>query len=313
MRTPAFLSIEECVQTYKYLFKPNPTFGMDFFADDFDAKNIVLLEDAKESSQGIPIRFNYYALFLRLKGETKRTINQFEYVIEPQSLQLLNPGTIYSFKDITTASKTYVLLFNRSFIEKNSLSTDIQNDVLNFHRTYQQDVVLGATQFAQAVFLYEQLSQELRAKNDDYKTVSKMLINLLLFLLKREKLSAGVKQDLTRPQQISSEFLVLIEEHFWQKKNVKSYASLLGITPKHLSETIKNTLQYSALYYIHIRIVKEIQYLLGFSEMSIKQIAYALNFDTLSQFGRFFKRYEGMSPKAYRLQNRDLFKKMNMK
>ena len=79
-----------------------------------------------------------------------------------------------------------------------------------------------------------------------------------------------------------------------------------------MSETIKKTLQDSALYYIHIRIVKEIQYLLSFSELSIKQIAYALNFDTLSQFGRFFKRYEGMSPKAYRLQNRDLFKKMNM-
>ncbi len=311
MVTPAFLSIEECVQTYKYLFKPNPTFGMDFFAEDFDAKDIVLLEDAKESSQGIPIRFNYYALFLRLKGETKRTINQFDYLIQPHSLQLVNPGTIYSFKDITEISKTYVLLFNKSFIEEESLALNIQNEVLDFHRIYQQDVVLGTTQFAQAVFLYEQLSTELRSKSDDYKIVSKMLINQLLFLLKREKLSAGVRQNLTRSQQISSEFLVLIEEHFWQKKSVTSYASLLGITPKHLTETVKKTLQYSALYYIHVRIVKEIQYLLSFSDLSIKQIAYALNFETLSQFGRFFKRYEGVSPREYRLRNRALIKKMN--
>ena len=311
MVTPAFLSIEECVQTYKYLFKPTPGFGMDFFAEDFDAKDIVLLEDDKESSQGIPIRFSYYALFLRLKGETKRTINQFDYLIQPHSLQLVNPGTIYSFKDITEISKTYVLLFNKSFIEEECLTEEIQSEVLDFHRIYQQDVVLGTTQFAQAVFLYEQLSMELRSKSADYKTMSKMLINQLLFLLKREKLSAGVKQNLTRPQQISSEFLVLIEEHFWQKKSVTSYASLLGITPKHLTETVKKTLQHSALYYIHLRIVKEIQYLLSFSDLSIKQIAYALHFETLSQFGRFFKRYEGVSPREYRLRNRALIKKMN--
>ena len=131
-----------------------------------------------------------------------------------------------------------------------------------------------------------------------------MLINQLLYILKREKLDSGIKQNLTRAEQISAEFLVLIEEHYWHKKSVNTYASILGITPKHLSETIKSTLHHSALSYIHIRIIKEIQYLLCFNDMSIKQISYALNFETLSQMGRFFKRHEGMSPKAYRLKNK---------
>ena len=131
-----------------------------------------------------------------------------------------------------------------------------------------------------------------------------MLINQLLFLLKREKLNSGLKQYHTRAEQICSEFLILIEEYFWQKKSVKEYASVLDITPKHLSETIKSTLHHTALSYIHVRIIKEIQYLLCFSDMSIKQISYALNYETLSQFGRFFKRHEGVSPKEYRLKNR---------
>ena len=306
MKPLPLFTIEQTVNTYKYLFEPNPIFGMDFFADNFEAKEIVLLDDIKAASQGIPIHFAYYALFLRIHGETQRTINQFNYLIKPQSLQLVTPGAIYSFKDTTDASRTYVLLFDKTFIEEDNLSSPIQDSLMDFHRKCQQDIVLDTTQYAHAVALYEQLSTELRAKNDDYKIVCKMLINQLLVLLKREKLNFGLKQNHSRSEEICAEFLVLIEKHYWQKKSVKEYAYLLGITPKHLSETVKATLHHSALSYIHVRIVKEIQYLLCFGGLSIKQIAYALHFETVSQLGRFFKRHEGLSPKAYRLKHRDI-------
>ena len=166
------------------------------------------------------------------------------------------------------------------------------------------NVLLDMTQFAETVTLYEQLNRELKAKKGDYKIIVRLLITQLLYLLKRAKLSSERKQNITRAQQISSEFLNLIEEHYWQQKSVKEYAQILEITPQHLSETVKSTLQHTALFYIHMRLIKEIQYLLCFSDMSIKQISHALNFETLSQLGRFFKRYEGVSPKIYRLKNR---------
>ncbi|MEN8147768.1 MAG: helix-turn-helix domain-containing protein [Campylobacterota bacterium] len=297
-------TIEQTITTYKYLFKASPEFGMDCYTENFDCQDIVLLDDIKGGTQGIPIHFSYYALFLRLEGETTRTINQFSYVIKPQSIQLVNPGSIYSFKDLTETSRTYVLLFDKAFIEEENLSLGIQNSILDFHRMCQRDVVLDMTQYAQVIYIYEQLSSELRAKKDDYKTVTKMLINQLLYILKREKISSGLRQDHTRAEQLCSEFLVLIEEHYHHKKSVKEYASMLGITPKHLSETVQSTLHHSALSYIHVRIVKEMQYLLCFSDMPIKQMAYALNFETLSQFGRFFKRHEEISPKQYRLKNK---------
>ena len=175
---------------------------------------------------------------------------------------------------------------------------------MDFHRKYQEDVLLEMTQFSEVVSLYEQLNSEIRAKKSDYKIVARLLITQLLYLLKRAKLNDEPKQDLTRVQQISSDYLNLIEEHYWQNKSVKEYAQILGITPQHLSETVKSTLHHTALFYIHVCLIKEIQYLLCFSDMSIEQISYALNFETLSQLGRFFKRYEGVSPKAYRLQNR---------
>ncbi len=300
-------TMEQTISTYKYLFQPNPTFGMDFFADDFEAKDVVLLLDDKAPSHGIPVRYDFYALFLRLKGDTVRSVNHFDYVIQPQALQLVCPGSIYSFRDISDESKTYVLLFDKSYIELHNLSLEILASLCAFHRKHQGDVVLDTASYAQVLAVYEQLNNELRRKQDGFKSMAKILITQLLFILKREKQRAGLPQNLTRAEQLSAEFLVLIEEHFWQKKSVKEYAELMGITPKHLSETVKATLSHSALSYIHLRIIKEIQYLLCFGNMSIKQVAYALNFESPSQLGRFFKRYEGVCPKEYRLKNKQSY------
>lgn len=299
-----FYTIEQTVNTYKYLFKPNPTFGMDFFADDFVAKDVILLEDDKAPSHGIPLRFDYYALFLRLKGETKRTVNQYCYQIKPRALQLVCPGSIYSFQDTTDTSKTYVLLFDKNFLEEQNLTSETLSPLLRFHESHPQDVILEPTAYLRTMAIYEQLSEELRAKNSGYLSVCKMLINQLLFLLQREKEKNSVTTAQTRAEQICSDFLVLIEENFYKLKHVKDYASLLGITPKHLSETVQQTLHHNALFYIHLRLIKEIQYLLCFSELSIKQITHILNFETPSQLGRFFKHAEGMSPKEYRMTKR---------
>jgi len=46
--------------------------------------------------------------------------------------------------------------------------------------------------------------------------------------------------------------------------------------------------------------VMEAKTLLKFSERSIQEIAYALNFPNQSFFGSYFKRLTGMSPSQYR-------------
>lgn len=297
-------TIEQTVQTYKYLFTANPSFGIDVYRDDYEAEDVIILDDNNCGSQGVPIHFGYYAFFLRVQGVTKRSVNQFEYVIHPQSLQLVNPDSIYSFKDITKDSRTFVLLFSKAFIKDGNLDSDIGSELLEYHQINQQEVLFDAAEYAHIVAIYEQISDELKMKQSGYRLLVKMLINELLVILKRRKLQNNLKQNINRAEQISAEFLLLIEENYLVSKSVKSYADMLSITPKHLSETVKTTLHHSALYYIHIRIIKEIQYLLCFSQLSIKQISYTLNFNTLSQFGRFFKRYENMSPKGYRLHNR---------
>ena len=298
------LNVEEAIKMYKHLLKPDPTFGTDVYAHDYKSEGIVLIEDVSLQSKGLPIRFDCYAFILRLNGESTRSVEQHHYHIAPRSLQLINPGSLFSFEDISENATSFVLLFDKNFIVQKNLSTEVLNNLLNFHQKHIENIQLDGTLYVQVLEIYEQINAEFRIKGSGYKSLMKMYINQLLYLLQREKKRLHSVNSATQPEQLCSNYLSLIEEHFQEKKRVYEYAELLEITPNHLSETVQQTLNSSALSFIHKRLLKEIEYLLSFTNLSIKQIALKLNFDSSSQFGRFFKHNLGLTPKEFRRKNR---------
>jgi len=296
VQKPPLISISQSLDMYKDMHAKDPSFGMDIFADDFTIDDFVIVENNGKGSKGVPIRCEHYICILALKGGSIRNINQHSYTIKAHSLQLLVPGVIHDFEDTQEDSEFFVLLFNREFLDEGL------EELLYFHQENPLHVELEGLDFTKVLEIYEQLNLEYKNKKDSYKEVSQLLLTQLMYLLRRQKLLRPREVIQTRSQQISSQFLCLIEEHFQTLKSVQQYADILELTPKHLSTTIKESLDESALFFIHKRIIKEIQYLLCYTSMSIKQIASTLNFENGSDLGRFFKRYEGLSPKAYQLK-----------
>jgi AraC family transcriptional activator of pobA len=187
------------------------------------------------------------------------------------------------------------------FFEYDFLSS-LNKELLEFFSRKFEAENLNQEIFIKILNLFKLLNIEYRNKKLDYEDYSKTLLLQILYLLKREKSLPIVENMQTRSQQISKQFLALIEENFQMKKSVKEYADILEITPKHLSETIKENLNESALFLIHSRIIKEIQYQLSYTTLSIKEISSSLYFTNSSDFGRFFKRYKKLTPKHYRLK-----------
>lgn len=290
------MSIDQSINTYKSVHAKNPTFGMDIFSDDFNPEEFALLQNNGEGNNGIPVCCSHYILLLNLKGTTLRHVNQHNYKVQSHSLQLIVPGVIYSFEESSADFELLIILFNPKFLSNEYI------ELLQFFQTHYEPSKLNQNEFNHVNRIYEELNLEYKNKKIDYEDFSRTLLLQILYLLKREKTCLPIPEFLNRSEQISNHFLALIEEHFQNRKSVQDYADILEITPKHLSETIKETLDKSALSLIHARIIKEIQYLLCYTTLSIKQISSSLYFTNSSDFGRFFKRYEGLSPKAYRLK-----------
>jgi len=105
---------------------------------------------------------------------------------------------------------------------------------------------------------------------------------------------AKVESDLLR------EFNFLVEHHFKTKHSVADYATMLNKSPKTISNVFAKKGAKTPLQLIQERKMLEARRLLGYSEQSIKEIAYALGFNDIQTFSRFFKKQEGISPSQFK-------------
>ena len=110
-----------------------------------------------------------------------------------------------------------------------------------------------------------------------------------------------------RPEQIRDEYLRLIDRHLEDLVHggaedmfeIEDLASQLFIHPTHLSNTIKAVTGESACGVYQLRIVAVAERLLADPKRSVRDVALMLTFEP-SQFSKWFKRFNGQTPRAYR-------------
>lgn len=83
---------------------------------------------------------------------------------------------------------------------------------------------------------------------------------------------------------------------------VNYMASQLHLSPKYLSDLLKQETGKTALELIHLYVISEAKNMLVEGEQSISEIAYQLGFENPPYFSRLFKKEVGMSPKEYKNQ-----------
>jgi len=104
----------------------------------------------------------------------------------------------------------------------------------------------------------------------------------------------------SRQDSMMQEFLTLLSSDYTKSREVNYYAEKMCITPKYLTIVVRRVSGHSAAYWIAQVVVMNAKMLLMGSQLTIQQIADALNFPNPSFFGQYFKRYTGMTPKMYR-------------
>ena len=84
--------------------------------------------------------------------------------------------------------------------------------------------------------------------------------------------------------------------------SVNQMASQLNLSPKYLSDLLKQETGKTALELIHLYVISEAKNLLVAGDRSISEIAYRLGFENPPYFSRLFKKEVGMSPKEFKSQ-----------
>lgn len=111
----------------------------------------------------------------------------------------------------------------------------------------------------------------------------------------------------TRKEEITLQFLELMHQHIDSilegtsetMFEIKDIAAIMCIHPVHLSNTVKLETGKSPCYFFEKRIMDESKRLLANPDTTIAEIATLLTFDP-SNFTKFFKRFENITPSEYR-------------
>jgi AraC-like DNA-binding protein len=110
-----------------------------------------------------------------------------------------------------------------------------------------------------------------------------------------------------RPKEITEAFLAELDKHLEELKSGKAastfgvgdIAALLHIHPTHLSNTIRVELKQSPCDIYEEKLMGIAKELILTTDLSIAEIARQLTFDP-SNFSKFFKHFEGITPKQFR-------------
>ena len=114
------------------------------------------------------------------------------------------------------------------------------------------------------------------------------------------RLQESESKKQTRADSIFTQFIRLVELNFRKERRVGWYAEQLCITPKYLSETVKNVSNRTPNEWIDSYVSLELRVLLKSTTKSIKEISDDMNFPNQSFLGKFFREHVGVSPSAYR-------------
>ena len=130
------------------------------------------------------------------------------------------------------------------------------------------------------------------------KTLLKVLMLNLIRFWNRD----FIKQDLNQKRLF--QFLEMMEISFMYQTNSSYYAKQIGVSEKRLNQILKEKLNMTAKQIIQQRQITEAKRRLVKSEITIKELAFLLGFDSFSGFSRFFKKAVGESPSEFRLHYR---------
>ena len=272
-------------------------------ASGYIEDDILLLDKLNEAPiPREPRRMNMIVVALCLKGKAQYTIDTQEQLVRKNDVLIISERHVMdNFMASPDLEGLAIILSARFFRDV------IQNvsDISSLFLFFLFHPVINFTQKEADVFIsYFNLIKQKMTDTDNLfrRDVVRSLMLAMFYdlsnVIYRTRQSSDNRQ--TRADIIFTKFIHLVEGNYKRERRVGWYAEQLCITPKYLSETVKQVSRLTPNEWIDNYVILEIRVLLKNSTRSIKEIAMEMNFPNQSFLGKFFKERVGMSPSEYR-------------
>ena len=252
-----------------------------------------------------PSRLDAFIIGVGTEGETSLTSNLQEFRLKKNSLFIFNPKDILQVQS-NDRFKAHLIVITPDFLKRINIDTKRMMPLfLQFGSLPCMELTHAESQSLRSFI--SMVEQELKGSETDFSseiiggliaaTIYKVGDILTHYLTEHPEVDSPIHN---RAEEYFRQFTELLGEHYKHERSVGFYARQLCITPKYLTTLIKRISGKSVSEWIDSYVILEAKTLLKYSNMSVQEIAYYLNFPNQSFFGSYFKRNTGMSPSQYK-------------
>lgn len=252
-----------------------------------------------------PSRLNALIIGVGTEGETSLTSNLQEFRLKKDSLFIFSPKHILQVQS-NNRFKAHLIVIAPDFLKRINIDTKRMMPLfLQFGSLPSMELTHAESQSLRSFI--SMVEQELKGSETDFSseiiggliaaTIYKVGDILTHYLTEHPEVDSPIHN---RAEEYFRQFTELLGEHYKHERSVGFYARQLCITPKYLTTLIKRISGKSVSEWIDNYVILEAKTLLKYSNMSVQEIAYYLNFPNQSFFGSYFKRNAGMSPSQYK-------------
>ncbi|PTT36890.1 AraC family transcriptional regulator [Chryseobacterium sp. HMWF028] len=251
-----------------------------------------------------PFRMDYYALCICTAGEINIEIDHQKYKVDAHSFLMAAPSTIVKFVKTSDNFMMKLLFFDKNFLIKN-ISNPFIIEKMNLFSKGSYSIVKTSAKNSSVL---QNLLDDLDKKSKKQGKFTEEIIRTIIFHLLLETAEIMEQQNSAYPvkeegkKDLYLKFSKLIMENITRERAVQFYTDQLHVSNKYLIEIIKKASGKTPHEVIDEALLKEAYVMLGNPDMTISEIAFELQFNSASAFGRFFKKHTTLSPSEYRMK-----------
>ncbi|MGZ5134997.1 MAG: helix-turn-helix domain-containing protein [Flavitalea sp.] len=250
-----------------------------------------------DPEKGIPaLRRQFNLVYLLLDGIHDVHLGADYRWLKRNDLVIVPENFLYASSNVRNCVG-YCIHFKTEFIQpllKSSLTEEFSFfDLESEHivNVSEEESSLIQQAFKDIIGEYQRFSPE-----KDYLLRNYIYILLLRIRQIYRPLEKKITDSATRSMKITNQFKHLVEKNFLKMRSVQEYASLLYITPKHLSECIKANTGKSPRDLINSMLLLESKVLLRSTDKTVTEIAHMLCFEDQAHFSHFIRKHTGTTP-----------------
>lgn len=249
-------------------------------------------------------RHTYYMIVYIAKGSGAHIIDCQRYLLRAGTMYFLRPHQVHvwEYERLPTG---YALSISEDVLRTAPEGDIIPHDAKLFDDLADAGQLVLSPEEALTIHpVIEEIEHEYRAAGSDYASVMHAYLHVLLVRAHRVLERGGRLAHADPAPPLVRHFQDLVTRSTGRRQRVRDYSDLLGVTPSHLAEAVREVTGRTPGQIIRDAQIAEAKRLLRHTDKTIGEIAYSLGFNDSAYFGRFFKREAGVSPGEFRRHGR---------